>query len=158
MSQLTTHPQESAAGAGPNAARQPEHQGPASHSADVRASGATEGGTVLSIAAHTTWMTGRQLRAIARQPAYIVIMLIQPVIWLFLFGSLFRKVVELPGFGAPSYLDYLVPGVVIMSALSSSMWSGMTVLEEIDRGMMDRFLVLPLHRSAIITPRPCCRP
>ena len=105
---------------------------------------------MTTIAAHTTWMTGRQLRAIARQPAYIVIMLIQPVIWLFLFGSLFRKVVELPGFGSASYLDYLVPGVVIMSALSASMWSGMTVLEEIDRGIMDRFLVLPLHRSAII--------
>jgi ABC-2 type transport system permease protein len=105
---------------------------------------------MTSIAAHTTWMTGRHLKAITRQPAYIGIMLIQPVIWLFLFGSLFRRVVELPGFGAPSYLDYLVPGVVIMSALSASMWSGMTVLEEIDRGIMDRFLVLPLHRSAII--------
>ncbi len=103
-----------------------------------------------AIAAHTSLMTGRQLRALARQPAYLVISLIQPVIWLFLFGSLFRKVVELPGFGAASYLDYLVPGVVIMSALSTSMWSGMTVLEEIDRGIMDRFLVLPLHRSAII--------
>src|SRR5215469_5667369 len=141
MSQLTTRPQESAAGAGPNAAaRRPQHQGPAFHSADLRASGTTPrgGGNVLSIAAHTTWMTGRQLRAIARQPAYLVIMLIQPVIWLFLFGSLFRKVVELPGFGTASYLDYLVPGVVIMSALSASMWSGMTVLEEIDRGIMDR--------------------
>ena len=105
---------------------------------------------MTTIAAHATWMTGRQLRAIARQPAYLVIMLIQPVIWLFLFGSLFRKIVELPGFGSASYLDYLVPGVVIMSALSTSMWSGMTVLEEIDRGVMDRFLVLPLHRSAII--------
>src|SRR5262249_55439323 len=72
------------------------------------------------------------------------------VIWLFLFGSLFRKIVELPGFGTASYLDYLVPGVVIMSALSTSMWSGMTVLEEIDRGVMDRFLGLPLHRWAII--------
>jgi ABC-2 type transport system permease protein len=105
---------------------------------------------MTAIASHTSLMTGRQLRAFVRQPAYLVISLIQPVIWLFLFGSLFRKVVELPGFGASSYLDYLVPGVVIMSALSTSMWSGMTVLEEIDRGIMDRFLVLPLHRSAII--------
>jgi len=121
---------------------------PAPQSAGPRASAtASRGG---SIVAHTTLMTGRQLKAIARQPAYIVIMLIQPVIWLFLFGSLFRRVVELPGFGASSYLDYLVPGVVIMSALSASMWSGMIVLEEIDRGIMDRFLVLPLHRSAII--------
>jgi len=121
---------------------------PAAHPADLRASGTRPRGG--SIVTHTAWMTGRQLKAITRQPAYIVIMLIQPVIWLFLFGSLFRKVVELPGFGAPSYLDYLVPGVVVMSALSASMWSGMTVLEEIDRGIMDRFLVLPLHRSAII--------
>ena len=105
---------------------------------------------MTAIAAHTTWMTQRQLRALARQPAYLIIQIIQPAIWLFLFGSLFRKVAELPGFGAPSYLDYLVPGVVVMSALSTSMWSGMTVLEEIDRGIMDRFLVLPLRRSAII--------
>jgi len=105
---------------------------------------------MTAIATHTTLMTGRQLRAFARQPAYIVINLVQPVIWLFLFGSLFRKVVELPGFASASYLDYLVPGVVIMTALSTSMWSGMTVLEEIDRGIMDRFMVLPLHRSAII--------
>ena len=55
---------------------------------------------MTTIATHTSLMTGRQLRAIARQPAYLVIILIQPVIWLFLFGSLFRKVVELPGFGA----------------------------------------------------------
>ena len=121
---------------------------PAAHPTDLRASGTRPRGG--SIVTHTAWMTGRQLKAITRQPAYIVIMLIQPVIWLFLFGSLFRRVVELPGFGAPSYLDYLVPGVVVMSALSASMWSGMTVLEEIDRGIMDRFLVLPLHRSAII--------
>jgi len=121
---------------------------PAAHPTDLRASGTRPRGG--SIVTHTAWMTGRQLKAITRQPAYIVIMLIQPVIWLFLFGSLFRKVVELPGFGAASYLDYLVPGVVVMSALSASMWSGMTVLEEIDRGIMDRFLVLPLHRSAII--------
>ncbi len=105
---------------------------------------------MTTIATHTTWMTQRQLKALVRQPAYLIIQIIQPAIWLFLFGSLFRKVAELPGFGAPSYLDYLVPGVVVMSALSTSMWSGMTVLEEIDRGIMDRFLVLPLRRSAII--------
>lgn len=103
-----------------------------------------------TLAVHTAWMTQRQLKAFLRQPAFVVISLIQPAVWLFLFGSLFRRVVELPGFGTTSYLDYLVPGVVVMSALSSSMWSGMAVLEEIDRGVMDRFLVLPLRRSAII--------
>src|SRR5215470_7488710 len=142
MSKLTTRLEDSA----PGAVAVSRRRGPASRSQrSAREGGKERRIEMTTIAAHTTWMTGRQLRAIARQPAYLVIMLIQPVIWLFLFGSLFRKVVELPGFGTASYLDYLVPGVVIMSALSASMWSGMTVLEEIDRGIMDRFLVLPLH-------------
>ncbi|WP_235032148.1 ABC transporter permease [Actinacidiphila yanglinensis] len=95
-------------------------------------------------------MTQRQLVAIVRQPVVVVITLVQPVIWLFLFGSLFRKVVELPGFGAGSYLDYLVPGVVVMSAVSSNMWAGMGVLEEIERGTLNRFLITPVSRAALM--------
>lgn len=100
--------------------------------------------------AQTWYMTQRQLVWLLRQPAYMLITLIQPVIWLFLFGSLFHKIVELPGFGTGSYLDYLVPGVVVMSALSSSMWAGMGTLEEIERGTLNRFLTTPVSRAALI--------
>ncbi|MDX3309400.1 ABC transporter permease [Streptomyces sp. NPDC054884] len=98
----------------------------------------------------TWWMTQRQLMVFARQPAYAVITLIQPVIWLFLFGSLFRNVVELGGFGTGSYLDYLVPGVVVMSALASNLWAGMGTLEEIQRGTLNRFLTTPASRAALM--------
>lgn len=98
----------------------------------------------------TWWLTHRQLKALARQPAVVVITLIQPMVWLFLFGSLFRRVTELPGFGTGSYLDYLVPGVVVMNAVSSSMWSGMGVIEEIERGTLNRFLIAPVSRAAIL--------
>jgi len=98
----------------------------------------------------TWWMTHRQLKALLRQPGVIVMTLTQPVVWLFLFGNLFRKVVELPGFGGRSYLDYLVPGVVVMNAVSANMWSGMAVIEEIERGTLNRFLTTPVHRSAIL--------
>ncbi|MGH4030685.1 ABC transporter permease [Actinomycetota bacterium Odt1-20B] len=98
----------------------------------------------------TWYMTQRQLMAVARQPAYLLITLIQPVVWLFLFGNLFKKVVELGGFGTSSYLDYLVPGVVVMSALSSSMWAGMGTLEEIERGTLNRFLTTPVSRGALM--------
>ncbi|MEZ0067497.1 ABC-2 type transport system permease protein [Streptacidiphilus sp. MAP12-20] len=104
-----------------------------------------------SAAVRETWfMTQRQFMAFLRQPAYLIITLIQPVIWLFLFGALFRRVVEIPGFGAGSYLDYLVPGVIVMSAVSSNMWAGMGTLEEIERGTLNRFLITPVHRSAIM--------
>ncbi|MER6079849.1 ABC transporter permease [Streptomyces sp. NPDC001833] len=98
----------------------------------------------------TWYMTQRQLVVFARQPAFAVITLIQPVIWLFLFGNLFKKVVELGGFGTTSYLDYLVPGVVVMSALSSNMWAGMGTLEEIQRGTLNRFLTTPVSRAALM--------
>jgi ABC-2 type transport system permease protein len=95
-------------------------------------------------------LTLRRLQVFVRQPGYLVITLIQPMIWLFLFGSLFRKVAELPGFGATSYVDYIVPGVVVMNALSSNMWAGMGAMEEIERGTMNRFLVTPVSRSALM--------
>jgi len=98
----------------------------------------------------TWWMTHRRLTALARQPGVVVITLVQPVIWLFLFGQLFKRVVELPGFGASSYLDYLVPGVVIMNAVSSNMWAGMGTIDEIERGTLNRFLVTPVSRSALV--------
>lgn len=99
---------------------------------------------------HTWWMTGRRLKVLVKQPAFVVILLVQPAIWLFLFGNLFRRVVELPGFGAVNYLDYIVPGVVVMTAVSSNMWAGMGVLEEIERGTMNRLLATPVSRSAIM--------
>jgi ABC-2 type transport system permease protein len=108
------------------------------------------GSRALETLTQTWWMTHRQFAAFVRQPAYFVITLIQPVIWLFLFGALFKNVVDLPGFGSGSYLDYLVPGVIVMSAVSSNMWAGMGTLEDIDRGTLNRFLITPVSRSALM--------
>jgi ABC-2 type transport system permease protein len=99
------------------------------------------------------YMTLRDLRALWRQPWYVVATLVQPVIWLLLFGELFKRVAELPGFGHESYIAYLAPGVVIMSALFSSGWNGMATIEEINRGVTDRLLSSPVRRGAIIAGR-----
>jgi ABC-2 type transport system permease protein len=95
-------------------------------------------------------LTGRYLRQLYRQPAVIAITLTQPVIWLLLFGALFKKVAELPGFGGGSYITYLTPGVVIMTALFSSSWTGMSFIEDMDTGVMDRFLTAPVPRGVLI--------
>lgn len=80
--------------------------------------------------------------------------LIQPVIWLLLFGTLFKRVIEIPGFNAHgSYIGFLVPGVVAMSAMFSSGWSGMALIEDLGRGVTDRFLVSPVRREALIAGR-----
>lgn len=100
------------------------------------------------------YMTQRHTLALLRQPWFVAITLVQPIIWLVLFGGLFRSVTEIPGFTtAASYLDYLVPGVVAMTALFSSSWSGMGLIDDIDRGILDRFLASPTHRSSLIVGR-----
>jgi ABC-2 type transport system permease protein len=101
--------------------------------------------------AQTGYIAGRHLRFFLRQPWFVVMALIQPVIWLLLFGALFESVTSIPGFASGgSYLDYLVPGVLVMTALFSCGWSGMSIIEDIDRSIIDRFLTTPIHRSAII--------
>ena len=77
------------------------------------------------------------------------ITLVQPVIWLLLFGALFESVTKIPGFRGDSYLDFLTPGVVVMLAVSSAGWTGMGFIEDIDRGVMDRLLVSPAWRGAL---------
>jgi ABC-2 type transport system permease protein len=106
---------------------------------------------VAASLADTLHMTQRYLRALLRQPYYVAITLTQPVIWLLLFGALFKRVVEIPGFATTSYITFLTPGVVIMSAMFSNGWSGMSIIEDLDRGVMDRFLVSPVRRGALIT-------
>jgi ABC-2 type transport system permease protein len=72
-------------------------------------------------------------------------------IWLFLFGELFRRVIDIPGFHfGGSYLDYLIPGIVAMNAMSGNMWAGMAMIEEIERGTLNRFLVSPASRIGIM--------
>lgn len=61
--------------------------------------------------------------------------------------------VDLPGFNASSYITFVTPGIVIMTALFSGGWNGMGIIMDIDRGVMDRLLVSPVSRSAIIIGR-----
>ena len=83
---------------------------------------------------HTWYLTGRKLHALVRQPWVLAFSVVQPVIWLFLFGQLFRKVIDIPGFAfGGSYLAYLVPGLIAMNAMANNMWAGMTMIEEIGR-------------------------
>jgi ABC-2 type transport system permease protein len=106
------------------------------------------GGGVVS---GTWYLTGRKLRALVRQPVVLAMGVIQPVIWLFLFGEMFHKVIDIPGFTYQgSYLAYLIPGIVAMNAMSGNMWAGMSMIEEIDRGTLNRFLVTPASRLAIM--------
>ncbi|HEY2073187.1 MAG TPA: ABC transporter permease [Gaiellaceae bacterium] len=99
---------------------------------------------------HTLGLTRRQLLNLWRQPWFVAITLVQPLIWLLLFGALFKRVVELPGFHGGSYIEFLTPGVLVMSALFAGGWHGMGYIDAMNRGILDRFLVSPMRRGALV--------
>jgi ABC-2 type transport system permease protein len=111
-----------------------------------------DGGKSAGMLAHSAYLTARAVRTLSRQPAYAAITLVQPVIWLLLFGQLFRNVVHIPGFtpASGSYLEFITPGVIVMTALFSSGWAGTVFIEDMDRGVMDRLLASPVRRGALI--------
>ncbi len=107
----------------------------------------------MTLIRHTLYMTLRHLRELWRQPWFVAVTLVQPVIWLLLFGALFKRVIEIPGFQGGSYIAFLAPGVVVMSAMFGSAWSGMALIEDLNRGVTARFLVSPVRREALIAGR-----
>jgi ABC-2 type transport system permease protein len=103
---------------------------------------------------YDTWyLFLRLLRATARMPVFVFISVVQPILWVVLFGQLFGAVARLPGFGAESYVQYLAPGISIMTALFGAAYSGMGLLGDIERGVLDRLLATPVSRGALIASR-----
>lgn len=79
-----------------------------------------------------------------------LVSVVQPVIWVLLFGQVFHTLGSLPQFGGGGYIAYLVPGVLMMTVLYSGAWAGTGYLEDMKSGVMDQLLTAPLARSAII--------
>lgn len=107
----------------------------------------------MNVVSQTLYLCGRVLRNLSRQPIWIVVMIVQPMFWLLLYSQLFRRITDLPGFGATSYIDYLTPGVAVMTAFFSGSWAGMGMIEDLDRGVLERFLATPANRGAIVFGR-----
>ena len=101
---------------------------------------------------HTWFMVGRQLRNLMREPIWIALLLVQPMVWLLLYGQLFKRVTNLPGggFGTTSYITFLAPAIVIMNAFFGATWSGMAMISDLDRDVLPRFLATPVSRISLV--------
>jgi ABC-2 type transport system permease protein len=101
----------------------------------------------------TWYLFLRLIQATLRMPVFVIISIVQPVLWVLLFGQLFSKVTTIQGFESSSYVQFLAPGISIMTALFGAAYSGMGILGDIDRGVLDRMLATPVSRGAMIAGR-----
>jgi ABC-2 type transport system permease protein len=103
------------------------------------------------ISQETLALTRRLFVQLQRRPSTLIAGVLQPLIWLVLFGALFAKAPEglLPG--GISYGRFLGAGVIVFTAFSGALNAGLPVMFDREFGFLNRLLVAPLRsRSSIV--------
>jgi ABC-2 type transport system permease protein len=105
----------------------------------------------------------RQLRLSLRNPAWVIIALVQPILYLALFGPLLTKLplgALDPSAGAGSGTagpsegyKFFVPGLLIQLGLFGSTFVGFAIISDWRAGVIERFRVTPVSRLAIMSGR-----
>lgn len=96
------------------------------------------------------WIWWREMRHFTSQKVRISLTFIQPLIWLAFMGNMFQKMASIPGFPAPTYLDYMAPGVVVMVSLFGGVFGGMSIVWDRRFGYLQKLLAAPIARSAVV--------
>ena len=95
-------------------------------------------------------MASRQLRKVLRRPMFVVYLFVQPIIFVLLFRYVFGGAINT---GRLGYVDYLMPGIIVMTAVFGALTTGLGLTEDIAAGVVDRFRSLPIARSAVLIGR-----
>jgi ABC-2 type transport system permease protein len=101
----------------------------------------------------STTIFGRNIKKLVRIPMMLFFSLFQPMLWLLLFTQIFKRFGQLPQFqslGYSSYLMFFAPSVLIMTTLTAAFQSGMGMVTDLEQGMLDKFLISPIHRSSVL--------
>lgn len=99
--------------------------------------------------ADTATMFRRSMTRQLRSPQTVVMALIVPIVMMIMFGQIFGGVAEV-GYGI-SYINFVVPGILIMCINISAQSGSYAVNLDMTRGIIDRFRSMPIAKSAVIS-------
>lgn len=92
------------------------------------------------------------IRKLRHDPYELLTRMIQPAIWLLIFGQAMAKTKAIPT-GSLSYLDFIAPGILAQSILFISIFYGISLIWERDMGVLHKILVSPAPRSVLVIGR-----
>ncbi|MCW2757664.1 MAG: putative transport permease ycf38 [Nocardioidaceae bacterium] len=93
----------------------------------------------------------RQLRMNLRNPAWVIIGLLQPVLYLLLFGPLLKPLIK--QFGATNAYTFFVPGMLVQLGLFGAFFAGFSLIGEWREGVIEAERVTPASRTALLVGR-----
>ncbi len=108
---------------------------------------------ILFIFSDVYWVFWRELKKFFKQRPRIITAVVQPLVWLVFMGSSMAGLTRNPTaeklLGTGSYLDFMVPGVMIMTALFGGVFGGVSVVWDRRLGFLAKMFTSPIHRAAI---------
>jgi len=112
-------------------------------------------GSLARAVSDTAVITRRNLVRTLRQPDVLVLSASMPVIFIVMFTSVFGGAVQaaLPPAAAGRYANWLIPGLLAQFALFSGGATASGLVEDLAKGVIDRFRSLPMARSAVLAGR-----
>lgn len=101
-----------------------------------------------------TWLIfERSIVLSLRNPVWVIMGILQPVLYLLLFGPLLTNIAKMPGYPPGGAFNVFVPGILVMTALFSSAFVGFGLCDEMREGVVERMTVTPMSRVAMLVGR-----
>jgi ABC-2 type transport system permease protein len=95
----------------------------------------------------TSLIFGSSFKETLRNPIWIIVGLTQPIMYLLFYAPLLENI---PGLGGANAYNTFVPGLLIMTALFSSLFVGFDLITKLRNGVIERLRVTPISRLAIV--------
>jgi ABC transporter DrrB family efflux protein len=109
----------------------------------------------LRFARDSALIAGRNLRVLRKNPGRLIYPLVQPLVMLVMFVSVFGNL-ALTGHGGSyglTYREFLIPGIMVENATLTAPTSGLALLRDASSGLADRFRSLPMSRAGVLIGR-----
>jgi len=105
--------------------------------------------TPVRVLRHALTLAWRAVVRIRRNPEQLLDVTLQPIVFVTLFVFLFGGAIR--GESRHTYLQYVLPGIMVMTVVFASMGTGIGLNTDVTKGIFDRFRSLPIARSAPLT-------
>ena len=105
---------------------------------------------LMPVATDALALAWRGLLTYRRVPQLLVFSTIQPVVFVLLFTYVFGGAIQVPGV---DYIDYLMPGIFVQTVVFGAIATAIGLATDVQSGLLERFLSLPMTRSAVLMGR-----
>jgi len=101
-----------------------------------------------------SWLVfGRYFGLFIRNPVWVIIGVVQPLLYLVLFAPLLKSIAAVPGFPRGGAYNVFVPGLLVQLGMFGAAGVGFSLISELRMGVIERLRVTPVSRVALLLGR-----